>query len=312
MVDCFDINDWQPLKTLFLNTGIVKLLHSCSEDIEVFQCLLQTQPSPVVDTQLAAAMAGMGFSIGYSSLIKNLLDVEIDKEQTRSDWLRRPLSERQIHYAANDVYWLPAAWSKLESLLQQKDRLSWCLQDCAKLVAQDEISDDDGLDFYKRLRGIWRLNSKELNVVRALCAWREKQARADNVPRGRILSDANIIELSRRAPSTIQQLEKLDGLRLSKHRQFDQIICEIIAEAIAADPTSWPKKLLDRTAPAFKAQIKTLKALVEKEAEAHEIPPELLGRKKELEKYIENPESSEIARGWRGVLLLDKIAQAKT
>ena len=103
LIDPLAITDVAPLRELMLDEQVVKVLHACSEDLEVFECLLQVVPAPIFDTQIGAAFAGLGFSMGYANLVKTLLHTEIPKDETRSDWLQRPLSASQLKYAALDL-----------------------------------------------------------------------------------------------------------------------------------------------------------------------------------------------------------------
>src|SRR5690606_1721940 len=113
LIDPLAINDFEPLRELLLDEAVTKVLHSCSEDLEVFQRWLNVVPAPLFDTQIAAAFAGYGFSLGYAGLIKAVLNIEIPKEETRSDWLQRPLSVAQLKYAALDVAHMLIVYGKL-------------------------------------------------------------------------------------------------------------------------------------------------------------------------------------------------------
>lgn len=309
VVDCLTIDNWQPLITLFEDLSVTKVLHSCSEDMEVFYRLLATLPRPVIDTQIAAAIAGLGFSLGYQNIVKQILNEQVDKEQTRSNWLRRPLSSAQIQYAANDVIWLPRVWEHLQSTLNDQGRLNWCEQDCSRLLDVPVPSLLPADFAYLRLKSAWRLSGVELHILRALCTWRENLAQTLDVPRSRVITDACALEISRRRPSSLTHLKHIEQLRDASRAEYGDEIIAIIERAASDDASEWPDALSDRSEPEFKRKLKLLKGLVEQQAKALSLPPEILGRKRELEKILESPTSSEVLQGWRAELLGSKIAE---
>lgn len=311
IVDCLTIEDWEPLRALFTSNECLKLLHSCSEDLEIFRLILECEPYYFIDTQIAAAIAGHGFSVGYQNLVAKLLDIEIDKEQTRSDWLQRPLSQKQIHYAANDVRWLIDVWRHLKLELEQAGRLAWCFQDCEGLLNAPQMTDDFNDNAYLRVKAAWRLDAEQLNVLKELCSWREDIAQQKDVPRSRIISDACAVELATKQPQDNEALLRLQQMRGGTRREHGQTIVLKIKDALAINHELWPGVLADKSAPLFRRKLKLLKNLIADEARIHSLPPELLGRKKELELFLESPEASLLTRGWRGEILEEKIAKIK-
>ena len=134
LIDPLLIGNWQPLADLLEDCGVVKVLHACSEDLEVLLRLTGKLPQPLFDTQLAAGYLNLGFSMGYSRLVQEVLGIELPKGETRSDWLQRPLSETQISYAAEDAVHLAELFTVLRPRLSD-DKYAWVLEDGAELVA---------------------------------------------------------------------------------------------------------------------------------------------------------------------------------
>ena len=134
LIDPLTIDNWQPLAQLLENPAVVKVLHACSEDLEVLLRLTGSLPAPLFDTQLAAAYLNLGFSMGYSRLVSEVLGIDLPKGETRSDWLQRPLSETQISYAAEDAVHLAELFVRLRPKLSD-DKYAWVLEDGAELVA---------------------------------------------------------------------------------------------------------------------------------------------------------------------------------
>jgi len=268
--------------------------------------LLGIEPYPIVDTQIAAAFAGLGYSLSYQNLIASVLQIEIDKEQTRSDWLQRPLTEKQIQYAANDVRWLPQAWLLMQEQLKKLGRLAWCLEDCESLYNGECHPDDNFDSFYLRLKSAWRLSRQELHVLRALCAWREELAQQKDVPRSRIINDACALELAQRQPKEFNHFYRLQELRSSSRKTYGEEILALIVRATQSPSSEWPDQLMDKSAPSYRKKLKRIKAMTVEVAEAHQLPPEIVARKKQLEEVIESGSTNSL-QGWREGLLQTKI-----
>lgn len=124
LIDPLLIGDWQPLADLLDDTAVVKVLHACSEDLEVLLRLTGKLPQPLFDTQLAAGYLNIGFSMGYSRLVQEVLGLDLPKGETRSDWLQRPLSDTQVSYAAEDAVHLAELFSALRPKLSD-DKYAW-------------------------------------------------------------------------------------------------------------------------------------------------------------------------------------------
>ena len=153
-------------------------------------------PRPLFDTQIAAAFAGLGPSLSYAALIRELFAVELPKHETRTDWLRRPLSPAQLRYAAEDVEQLGAAAAELERRLLDLGRLEWALEDSAALA---DLESDAALpaDAWRRVKGLDRLPPRGRAVARALAAWREREADRLDLARSFLMRDETLLALAR-------------------------------------------------------------------------------------------------------------------
>ncbi len=154
LIDPLLIQDWSPFAELLEDERVVKVLHACSEDLEVFLRLTGSLPVPLFDTQLAAAYLGMAHSMGYSKLVKEVLDIDLPKDETRSDWLQRPLTEMQMRYAADDVQHLAQVYLALDARLSEEKR-AWLLEDGAELVA-NLCRESDPREAYREVKLGWR------------------------------------------------------------------------------------------------------------------------------------------------------------
>lgn|SRR5690554_1372517 len=317
LIDPLAFDDLTPFTELMLDTQVTKVLHACSEDLEVFNTLLGVVPGPIFDTQIGAAFAGCGFSLGYAALAHDLLGVEIPKGETRSDWLQRPLSVAQLKYAALDVAHLLIVYGKLLQKLKTDERLSWVKADCADLVeAARQPVDLDG--YYTRVGLGWKLPARELAVLRALSVWRETEARARDIPRNRLMKEQPLYELARQLPDNISQLKRIEGMPRRTLTEDGDTLLDIITEALMQPPEQWPARLEPPLGREYGPWMKALKRYVVGQAEAQQLPPEVLIRKKEYEAIVRSaingqPQLPGRLNGWRypviGAGLLQTVQQ---
>src|SRR5690606_30470791 len=171
LLDPLKLTDWQAFINLLSSHSVTKVFHSCSEDLVVFAELFHQVPYPLFDTQKAAAFLGMGYSVSYQNLVKQILDIDVEKGETRSDWLQRPLSQQQITYAALDVAYLPQIVTILREQLQQRGYLEWFEAECRDMVtlASANIQQDDWHDYYLNMGAAWRLDDSQLGALQRLC-----------------------------------------------------------------------------------------------------------------------------------------------
>ncbi|HTF94837.1 MAG TPA: ribonuclease D [Cellvibrio sp.] len=317
LIDPLAISNTAPLRELMLDGKVTKVLHSCSEDLEVFQRWLGVVPAPIFDTQIAAAFAGLGFSLGYSSLVNTLLNTEIPKDETRSDWLQRPLSIAQLNYAALDVAHMLVVYGKLLQLLKANNRLEWVKSDCADLVVNARKTEDFS-DAYQKVGFAWKLRPQELAILRDLCIWREREARARNIPRNRLIKEPSLWEVSRKKVQDLVHLQKIADIPARTIKNDGDAILQIVANALRADESSWPLRLDPPLAQSEGPLMKNLKNFVREFAEQHHIPAEVLIRKKDYEFIVRSGmRSGEYQlpirlQGWRFSLIgegLLRIAQ---
>lgn len=166
LIDPIEIEDLSPFVTLMENENVVKVLHSCSEDLETFLAAFDTIPTPVFDTQFAASVLGLGATLGYAKLVELLCEVSLDKGESRTDWLARPLREAQLSYAANDVLYLLPCYQQLVEKINQAGKLHWVYQE-VELLGQKKRSQMPEDFAYLQIKNNWRLNSEQLTVLQS-------------------------------------------------------------------------------------------------------------------------------------------------
>ncbi len=318
LIDPLTVKDWQPFAALLQDTAVVKVLHACGEDLEVLSRLTGQLPAPLFDTQLAGGYLNLGFSMGYSRLVHAVLGLDLPKDETRSDWLQRPLSEMQMRYAAEDVQHLAELYAALLPRLSE-DKQRWVVEDGAELVAnlQRETDPDEA---YREVKQAWRLRPQQLAVLRVLTAWRERQARARNQPRNRILREASLWPLARTQPKDLVTLARIEDMHPRTVRQDGETLLELIRQAAALSAQEWPAALPEPLPLEAASVLKKLRAVGQRTAKELDIAPEIMLRKKILEAllksgYPNGPYSlPESLRGWRrermGQALLDVLEKS--
>ncbi|MGE8408678.1 MAG: ribonuclease D [Pseudomonas sp.] len=318
LIDPLLVNDWQPLAELLEDPTVTKVLHACSEDLEVLLRLTGSLPAPLFDTQLAAGYLNLGFSMGYSRLVQEVLGIELPKGETRSDWLQRPLSETQVSYAAEDAVHLAELYARLRPRLSE-DKNAWVLDDGAELVLQlrREI---DPYELYRDAKLAWKLSRAQLAVLRELCAWREHEARVRDLPRNRVLREHALWPIARTQPDNLMALSRIEDMHPRTLRQDGEFLLDLIKRTGSLPPAEWPPAVPEPLPIEASALLKKLRAVGQAEAENLGIAPELMLRKKTLEAllksgYPDGPyQLPDSLRGWRrermGQALLDCLATA--
>lgn len=318
LVDTVRIADLTPLAALLSEPSGRKIVHSGSGDVPILRRATGVAPQPLFDTQVAAAFAGLGPSLSYAALIRELFGVELPKHETRTDWLRRPLSPAQLRYAAEDVEQLEAAASELERRLRDLGRLEWALEDSAELSLLESDAADASLA-WRRVRGLDRLPPHGRAVARALAAWREAEAERLDLARPFLLRDETLLALARRDAIAPQEIAKLPGYEARRHAQHATRWIEALAAARAAadagtapeEPARLPAAERDRR----KALEEAISALVTRRATELGISAELLLsrrlRDRALDSWNGRGSLAESVGGFRGLLLgteLDALA----
>ena len=301
LIDPLPITDFAPLCELFANPVVEKVLHSASEDLEVFQQLPAQQPLPLFDTQRAAAFAGLGFGLGYRALMEQQAGIEIAKDETHSDWLQRPLTEKQLSYAAADVVPLLPVYKQLRERLVETGRLQWVLDDGADAA---QAAGQAGPPTYLRIKSAWQLTQRQLAVLRALCDWREARARQVDKPRSWIIKDPLLLELALRPPRSIDELCAVADMPASIVRKQGERIVDVVVAALALDDEQLPVCMPSPLTASQRQRLKKLKKTAAGMAAGWNLASEALLPAKDYELMVRLADGESIERperwsGWR-------------
>lgn len=284
LIDPLTIKNWQPLAEVFQHPDTIKVFHACAEDLEVCRRLIGCLPTPLADTQHGMALAGEGGSVGFQRALSQILNIEIEKEETRSNWLERPLRPEQIRYAVADVHYLYQLYPAVKRSLQQQGRESWWQEDCARLVCPTSDVEDMS-QYYQKVKLAWKLRPQEQHILKQLVIWREEQARSRDVPRNKVLDDASLWNMARYKVKNKDQLIKA-GMKPHQVREDGSDLLTIVRQALNDETECWPQPLERPLSPQAGTLFKSLKAQASERAEQLSIPPDVLIKKKALEQLL--------------------------
>ena len=292
--------DARPLLTeLMQNTSVTKIFHACLQDLEVLELTLGTVPCPIFDTQLAHALMNEDHQISYAKLVALELDIQLPKTETRTNWLKRPLSHAQLEYAADDVRYLLEIQRKQQAELQALDRESWMKDECDSLCSRSYIDQIDYSDIWMRIKGKERLRPKELAVLQEAASWREQQAVANDRPRRRILKDDLMIEIAIRQPNNSTELARIGNI----NRVLDSTTLDSLADAINAGSdkpeSSWPSNKRRQFTEDQNKALTAVLARIKTAANRLGISQGMLCNRKNAEKLVLGNRDLPVLAGWR-------------
>lgn len=313
LIDPLPISDFSPLVELLENPEIVKIMHACSEDLEVFNTFLKCQSQAIYDTQIGAAFLGYGLSIGYKNLMDTLFDVDLPKGEQRSDWLQRPLTDKQLSYAAQDVTYLIEVYYQQLEMLTAKGWLGW-VEEEIEVLLNKQRGNTDPADAYLKVKGANRMTLDQVQIIQRLAEWREIEARSRDIPRGFILKDSMLLDIAQVLPSTIKELSRTEDIRRRVVHEDGEKILELVAQAKSDQPRV--PAFSEPLPPRAKPLIKDLQALLIKIAAAADLIPELLLNRKTLVSMLTELMNSGEAHlpadlpGWKKALFGDELLSA--
>ena len=298
-IDPIAVSDFSPLVKLFHNSQMIKILHAPSQDLELFYQQFDALPSPIFDTQLAAAVLGYANQIGYADLVNRICKVQLDKKYTRADWSKRPLSEGELDYAMDDVRYLIEIYQTMKDDLERLGRWSWLEADMMNLSEKSNY-ELDITSMWKKLKGLNRLKGAGLNNADQLCRWREARAIKSNRPKRWIMKDEDIVDIARFKPKSHHDLNQIGNLGAEFIRKNGDELLAVLEQAAKIDPVDYPV-LPDYTRLNSDQQAISdcLMAICRVVVEKNQIALASVTSKKEIDGLVAGDTNSKISRGWR-------------
>jgi len=311
LIDPVAIGDLSALGPVLSRGGPLKILHACSEDLEVLSALAPDGVGEVHDTQIALALLGEGLQVGYQKALQLVLDIDIPKDASRSDWLARPLSQQQRDYAALDVRHLPALYAELKARLAARGLWDIYVAECDESCRLPSPVDPDTA--WMDHANAWRLRRGELAVLKALMAWREREAVARDVPRGHLLKPLSAFELARQQPKNVFGLGEIPELSPRVARRDGEQLLALIADARALPADEQPRCLPPPLPREAASVYDALKLALQPVVAATGVPLEVLWRKRLADRLVLAAVDHGLAAagavltGWRAARLREPV-----
>jgi len=310
IIDPIKLNDLTELWNVLCDPNILKVFHAARQDMEIILKESGKLPLPLFDSQVAAALLGLGQQIGFGNLVQRIAKKELAKQESFSDWMSRPLRQKQLEYAADDVIWLMPIYQHLSERLEARGRLAWLDEEQAKLC--DIATYQEGKDaLLWRVKGANKLKSRALAVLRELAGWRETQAKQRNLPRRRLIADEPLLEIARRDEVNTDILKRIRGLPQGVVRRFgdDLIRAWKQGRSIPEEQCPKPHKRNHHTT-GTDMRLELLDTLLRLKAEAGDISGAILSNKSELaelaswgkQRKLPEPDIA-CLKGWRRELV---------
>ncbi|MCK4841693.1 MAG: ribonuclease D [Methylococcales bacterium] len=298
-VDPIVLPDLTELFEVINNPEIVKVLHACRQDLEIFYRLTGQVTTPVFDTQIAAPLLGFQENPGYAMLVSSFLNVNLSKAHTRADWTKRPLTEPQIKYAADDVIYLCKIYKTICDKLDELGRRDWLDKDFEALN-NPELYQVSPVNAWLKLKAKNKLTGKQLSIVQALTEWREKTAQAENKPKNWLIRDDLLLELAKLQPETVTELGHIRSINERIVKRYGKVICQLINQAKVKPPIPInDKSKSTKKTQKQEAVLDVLTAVVRMRADDNAMNPTTLACRKDLEKLLFNEDDNPIRQGWR-------------
>ncbi len=294
--------DLAPLYELLADARILKVFHAGRQDLEIFYHRMGQVPHPVFDTQLAAMVCGFGDQVSYENLLAKTIGVTVDKASRFTDWSRRPLSDRQLDYAMDDVIHLRPVYEKLAARMKRTGRAHWLDEEMAVLTAPETYRVDPD-EAWRRIKGRRGKGTRFLAILIELAAWREHEAQRRDLPRNRILRDEAILEIASHAPRKPETLAHVRGIsKKLAEGPIGQGILRAVEDGIKRPAHSLPAppERPERLPPGLGPLTDLLKVLLKHNCEKQNVAPRLVGSADDLERIAADDAADVPAlKGWR-------------
>ena len=306
VLDPLEDVDVGPIAQLVGDPAVQLVMHAPAGDLLLFATRYGVRATSVFDTQLAAGFVGHGISMAYDRLVERVAGVTLTHNETFSDWSRRPLTDAQIQYAADDVRYLFAVADALLAKLDEMGRRSWAEDEITRRYGPDATIEPDPQRAYLKVARRGRLSGRQLASLRAVAAWREEEARTRDLPPGWVLKDPSVVEVARRSPQDAAALGRLRGLG-NLSASASQRLLEALARAADAEPPAAARELPPGLARRVAAASALGAVLVRARCDGADIAPELVATRAELESFVEamanGQEEHALLSGWRRELV---------
>ncbi|MFA7386608.1 MAG: ribonuclease D [Thiohalobacteraceae bacterium] len=310
-IACIDpqkVTSLDPLVALFTDPHILKVFHAARQDLELFWQSHRVLPAPIFDTQIAAPLLGYPEQVGYATLVKERLGLDIDKSETRTDWSRRPLTRSQLDYAAADVRHLADLFPVMRDALAERGRLDWLAEDFAALIDPEAYANRPD-QAWRRLRGLQKFRGPALACAQALAAWREERAQQENRPRKWILDDDALMTLARIKVQSTDDLKRVRGLPPAVIERYGKQLVDLLNAARQRTAEALPDlERPEALSEDQEAAVDVLAGVLRQIAATQSLNPASIASRKTLQDLVRGERAqSPLLRGWRRGIAGEKL-----
>ena len=309
LIDTVRLTDISALGPVLTAPSVIKILHDAPQDLGILARATGAAPRNVFDTRLAAGFAGFSSTCSLQALLRDALGIELSKAETRSDWLRRPLREAQLRYAADDVAYLVRVRETLLSRCASDTVRAWLAEELARLDEPSLYGDRDPRLMYQRVKGGSRLTARQFAVLRELAAWRESAAKERDWPRGHVLPDTVLVDVAQASPTDHAALAAVPEFPRRMPEEIADQLLEAVAAGLAVPNGECPRPPdFDLAAKrASKARCDQLLERIKAACAPFGIDPALVASRADAESYVQaqaqdTVDAPLLAQGWRGLL----------
>ncbi|MGF1875799.1 ribonuclease D [Photobacterium frigidiphilum] len=285
LIDPIEIEDLTPFWDLLRDQSVIKVLHACGEDLEVFQHHAGCLPTPMIDTQLMAAFLGHGVSAGFGSLVSEYVGVDLEKGEARTNWLARPLTDKQLDYAAADVFYLLPLYETLLEKVKAKGWMDALELECAALM-QKRTKGIDLDKAYRLVKNAWQLNPKQLAVLQQAAKWRILEARKRDIALNFVVKELHIWKLAKYniQSKSVMSTEGFESMEIQRHANR---LLRIVQDVEDIPAEQYPEKIIRLVdLSGYKQVVKHIKDVVTKVEVETGLAPEFLASKKQINQLI--------------------------
>lgn len=311
LIDPLTITEWTPFVELLTNPAVLKYLHAGSEDLEVFSHQFGCVPTPMIDTQVVAAFLGYPISCGFATLVEKYEHIALDKSESRTDWLARPLTEKQCQYASGDVFYLLPLAKKLIAQAQEAGYMDAIVDECEMIAERRQETVSPELA-YRDIGNAWQLRGQQLACLKMLAEWRLNQARARDMALNFVVREEHLWSVARYLPTSLAELDAL-SLSGQEIRCHGRRLLDFVAKAKQIKDEDCPEpigNLIEQ--PNYKKVFKAIKTVIQEVSEGQRYNPELLASRRQINQLLNihwkiKKGEPELLSRWRKALLAEKI-----
>jgi ribonuclease D len=303
LIDPTEFSDLRALGELIANPNVTKILHDAQQDLTILQNACgHITPKNIFDTQLGYKFCSTVSSISLQKLLESTMSISLAKTETVTNWLKRPLSDKQIEYAKLDVKYLTKVMEIIKQKVEENNTSEWMNEEMKKYDSPELYTTIPVQKYYKKIKGYNRLNRQQLSALKDLTAWREESAATHNCTRNSILSNHVLLDIARHTPMAIEDLRRINDIKHSIVKRYGETILEVIKSAIDKPEDEYPKHA--RHTPLSSSQKSKLSRkfdAIKKYAEIRHIDYGVVTSKKTLQHFLffNDNHDSPLEEGWR-------------